>query len=785
VLAAASELARMLEEATGDGLLREAVAAIEDARAVGDAARLAGLRAGHLAYTAGMERYAVQDLDEARPRLVAARDALAADGSPFAAWPELYLAIIESYTAPEPAFRRLLELRRRLSVDRHPFAVGRIDWNLSTIAAYGNRLEPALAWAQSAVPLLDRSAGPAQSANARLLVSSACRNLGQPERAWRERLAALAAIRRGGEPRRVHVALHETADELLVEGLAATALTVSREVVDQALAWGNSTALANARLQRGRILAELGRGEEALRELAAARGHVAEVPSADLRVRLSASIDLVEGGLLAERDPEAAIELLGRALGAREAQGQRYRVGSFLVDRAQAYSRLDEPDRAETDLRRAVEELEGARGGVRDEALRGSSFETAQEAFEEMVRLQVDRHGDAEAALDYAERARSRLLLDLVGASPGGSSARLPRAASAGEIASRVPAGVVLVEYLVLPERLLTWVVAGGEIRLSSLSVRSAELAGAVAALHLSLRRPSSDAEIRRRAARLHAWLIRPLAEAITPGTTLVVVPDRVLTRVPFAALVDGRTGRALVDDHTLVVAPSATLYLSALERSDRAAASPSRDVLVLGNPAFDRALHPRLDPLPDAAAEAAEIAALYEEPVLLRGGEATASAFLARAPDHRIVHFAGHSLLDPGMPSRSRLLFAAEPGGSGALYAQALAGVRLTATELVVLSACRTVEGSAASRESLTGLAAALLAAGPPVVIASLWKADDEATRVLMVAFHRELRRGADPASALRAAQRRLARDADGRFRSPAYWAGFVAIGGPSVREN
>jgi CHAT domain-containing protein len=61
--------------------------------------------------------------------------------------------------------------------------------------------------------------------------------------------------------------------------------------------------------------------------------------------------------------------------------------------------------------------------------------------------------------------------------------------------------------------------------------------------------------------------------------------------------------------------------------------------------------------------------------------------------------------------------------------------------------------------------------------VVASLWNVDDRATAELMRRFYAGLLKdGRTPAAALRAAQVAMWRE--GRWRSPFYWAAFVAQG-------
>jgi CHAT domain-containing protein len=109
---------------------------------------------------------------------------------------------------------------------------------------------------------------------------------------------------------------------------------------------------------------------------------------------------------------------------------------------------------------------------------------------------------------------------------------------------------------------------------------------------------------------------------------------------------------------------------------------------------------------------------------------------------------------------------------------------MRLPATRLVVLSACQTGIEQQYRGEGAVGIARPFLAAGVPLVVASLWPVDSDATERLMVGLHRLRARGGGgdhlpTAEALRRAQIELLRGVDGRYRQPYYWAAFTAIGG------
>ncbi|UCH93154.1 MAG: CHAT domain-containing protein [Candidatus Aminicenantes bacterium] len=96
---------------------------------------------------------------------------------------------------------------------------------------------------------------------------------------------------------------------------------------------------------------------------------------------------------------------------------------------------------------------------------------------------------------------------------------------------------------------------------------------------------------------------------------------------------------------------------------------------------------------------------------------------------------------------------------------------------KLVVLSACQTGSGKLERAEGVTVMTRAVMYAGTPAVIASLWKVDDEATKELMVKFYENmLEKNLDKAEALRQAKLTLIKNK--KYRSPLYWSAFVLYG-------
>ena len=162
--------------------------------------------------------------------------------------------------------------------------------------------------------------------------------------------------------------------------------------------------------------------------------------------------------------------------------------------------------------------------------------------------------------------------------------------------------------------------------------------------------------------------------------------------------------------------------------------------ILVIGNPTLD---------LPASVVEAEFVAQQFSGATLLLEDAATEAAVRAVIPTVPLVHFATHGILDEAMPLNSSLLLA----GGDELTVYELMLLRLQA-RLVVLSACSTGQGETTGGDDVLGLTRALLAAGAEAAVVSLWPVDDAATALFMQAFYARLARGQAPRQALREAQ-------------------------------
>jgi CHAT domain-containing protein/tetratricopeptide (TPR) repeat protein len=253
-------------------------------------------------------------------------------------------------------------------------------------------------------------------------------------------------------------------------------------------------------------------------------------------------------------------------------------------------------------------------------------------------------------------------------------------------------------------------------------------------------------------AAALGPALLRPLRDALaaTGARTVCLVPVSLLGLLPLHALAwpEGGNQRCLLDEFTVVFAPSALVRRVCLQRAARGG-GPRRAVVV-GNPL------PQTVPLPGAELEAGMVARALaaEELNLLVREAATKDAVVAALPGATHVHLACHgaaSILDRPMNTALSL------ANDAPLHAEEILELGGFAPRLVVASACETgvIQGYETADEALT-LGAMFVAAGAAGVVSTLWSISDRATALLMSRFYELLIEQPEerPAMALREAQ-------------------------------
>lgn len=109
-----------------------------------------------------------------------------------------------------------------------------------------------------------------------------------------------------------------------------------------------------------------------------------------------------------------------------------------------------------------------------------------------------------------------------------------------------------------------------------------------------------------------------------------------------------------------------------------------------------------------------------------------------------------------------------------GILTALELSNMNLGQVDMVVMSACESGLGET-SGEGVFGLQRGFKLAGANSLLMTLWKVDDEATKLLMTEFYKNYLNGRSKQHSLKMAQNKLRENP--RFDNPKYWAAFILL--------
>jgi len=289
----------------------------------------------------------------------------------------------------------------------------------------------------------------------------------------------------------------------------------------------------------------------------------------------------------------------------------------------------------------------------------------------------------------------------------------------------------------------------------------------------------------------------RLAALGVADGSSLRLMSSQFSNRLPLHAAwrIENGVKRSLLDDYVISYTPGIRM----LYEAERRAVQPSRQDCTRGTALL---VADSVGDLPHSVDEVRSIGECFpgDSAKTLIGPDATSAAVFASAAGRSYLHFACHAAANWYQPNYSTLILA----GPEMVVAGELANLDLDSARLAVLSACESGMEVVESASDYTGIAAALLRAGAPSVIATLWNVNDLASSLLMRRFYVELLGGGHSAAeALRRAQLWL-RDAtvadlsshdsslasdrrwrllgvddqDRPYENPYFWAGYFLVG-------
>lgn len=329
-----------------------------------------------------------------------------------------------------------------------------------------------------------------------------------------------------------------------------------------------------------------------------------------------------------------------------------------------------------------------------------------------------------------------------------------------------------------------------------TVEVPPTELNQTIMAFREALQDPVSD--VLPPAQQLYQWLIQPIeADLAEAGAeAILVAPDGALRYVPLAALHDGNqwlaerfalntlTAAGLTDWSTNP-RPEPQILAAALSEGPYTVTVGEQEML--------------LQPIPGAVTEVEAVATLFPKTTILKGANFTPEAIAQQAGRYNILHLATHTLVQPGSPEDSFMLF----GNGEVLTLGDFRIWNLANVELVVLSGGNTGVGAhLGDGTEILGMGYEFQQAGAKAVMASLWDVSDFGTTELMTAFYGSLGQGNSFAEALQQAQISLispvpeltrhnqkasvtiespseaVEQQAANYSHPYYWAPFILIG-------
>ena len=463
----------------------------------------------------------------------------------------------------------------------------------------------------------------------------------------------------------------------------------------------------------------------------------------------------------------------------------------------------------------ALNLLDSLRNILQNEELRATLMARERYVFEDIIDFLETLHekdrtkGYDRLAFSYAERSKSRVLLDLLGRSltdtnknntnSGYADILNPKPISIDEVKELCPdKHTVVLEYSIGDSSSCLWVITRTDHQLFKIPGLKI-LQEQIETIRFAILDPGQNiSEFFTQAGNtLYNELIKPAEPFLSKKSKLIILPDGVLNYLPFEVLLtENKKLNAvtsysdipyLVKKYPISYGQSASVLKTLLAQNVNGDkdGNESKKLLAFGDPVYEDTLlnsqvkYPRLE---FSGEEVKNIASFFKKgsaKIYLRN-DATEENAKREGEMGKLnyIHFATHGYIDEVKPDLSSLVLTQDNNSrdDGFLQASEIFNLKLNA-DLVVLSACQTGMGKLVRGEGIVGLTRAFMYAGSPAVMVSLWSVSDASTSTLMEEFYKNLvKKKLSKTDALRKAQLTMLKDE--KYSHPFYWAPFVLLG-------
>jgi CHAT domain-containing protein/tetratricopeptide (TPR) repeat protein len=652
-------------------------------------------------------------------------------------------------------------LRLRTSENRHQYAWLQIQALLESAVCANLSDERALTLSAAARELAVKHRYSILEMRATTFLASLSLSVGNPTAAWKYSAEGLERYWAGDYPYMLGYNLYSNLDYLaeqdqkwfLQASILREAVGMIRDSPDTVLRGLEQERLSEALLMTG----DLSEAEANFRE---AQHLFADSPKGSRKLNLQAEAEIGLANVeLGSGNSRGALARLERIHATVDQIPDKDLSLGFYQSLGLAQMNVEEKTNAEHSLGSALHLAEEGLGLVSSERTRLEWARKSEPTYRAMVRLTFETH--PEQAFAYWQWYRSA-------SSRAGSEAnqqqlpaafdRLPAVLPAAPLMS---GDTAFVSYVIFDEGMAIWVYSAEGLRSRWVTSSGREISSLGRRFGEHCSDPRSDVRnLRLEGSALYESVFRPIEPFLENHRHLLIDPDGVLGIVPFDVLVD-QHGRYLADRYSFTISPG--LDYLAKARPWQGISRQSR-ALVVGDPTSSS-----WSVLPAAEIEARDISALFQDSRLLLRGDATYSAIARDLPEAEVFHFAGHAIASAN---------AAGPvlAGSDLLDVSKLEALHFLKSQLVVLSACNSAQGTVGMFSDVDSTARMLIEAGIPAVVASRWTVDSNSTTHLMRRFYTQLLRGMSASDALHVASDSLR--AQSVTAHPSYWASFAVFG-------
>ena len=277
---------------------------------------------------------------------------------------------------------------------------------------------------------------------------------------------------------------------------------------------------------------------------------------------------------------------------------------------------------------------------------------------------------------------------------------------------------------------------------------------------------------------KLYEWLVKPVDSLLNQGDQLIIIPDKVLSYLPFEVLL-GTTNETsnlnalpyLIKSYSISYSYS-TAMLNFTRKFSKESKFKNNYLGVGPGINNHNTIH-------DASIEEIEQANLIWNGKTLLRENAIKRNFFNNAKQSRIVHIAAHSALEEEDPSTFAILLNSKR--SELVRDSIMMNEIYTAdipSDLVILSGCETANGPIRNGEGIVSLSHAFSYAGAKSITCSLWKTENKVSSQIITSYHKYLQSGKEKDEAMRQAKLDFLVNADNLLSHPFFWAPFINIG-------